>query len=145
MEKKIRSLHLCTSCEQRLERIIIRARWVRAWNEITGGESPPPHIALEEEPGGCRRIRVLSPCGCSAHPEEPLSGHPYCSMSTPGMLQMEEAGIVYRLFRGDKWAWYTSEIALEEAVPKLEIKILGFDDAARIVVTPREETGQERE
>ena len=45
------------------------------------------------------------PCGCHAHPREPLTGHPYCDQPDPVMLALESEGIVERTLEGSAWRW----------------------------------------
>ena len=45
------------------------------------------------------------PCGCHAHPEEPLTGHPFCEEPTGRMLALERQGRVVRDLNDKRWRW----------------------------------------
>lgn len=45
------------------------------------------------------------PCGCHAHPEEPLTGHPFCDESTPRMIRLEKEGKAVRELQDNRWQW----------------------------------------
>lgn len=49
------------------------------------------------------------PCGRIACDEERQSGHFACEVPAPEMLELEQAGLIYRSYDDSRWRWFLAE------------------------------------